>query len=83
MCLDVLLQVLRTLEGLAAELAAMGLQRDVNADVGGDVVAFDDLNTACAPRALQIEVVRALATDVALTHVILHIMSVSVYILQC
>lgn len=70
-CLDVFLEILRTLERLAAEVAAMRLQRNVNADVGGDVVAFDDLNMAVAPRALQIEVVGALATDVALTYVIL------------
>ncbi len=71
MCLDVFLEILRTLERLAAKVAAMGLQRDVNTNVGGDVIAFDDLNAAGAPCALQIEVVGALATDVVLTHVIL------------
>lgn len=71
MRLDVFLEVLRTLEGLAAEVAAVRLQRDVDADVRGDVVAFDDLDAAGAPRALEVEVVGAFTTDMALTDVIL------------
>ena len=70
-CLDVFLEILRTLEGLAAEIAAMRLQRDVDANVRGDVVAFDDLDAAGAPRTLQIEVVGAFATDMILTDVLL------------
>ena len=38
MSLDVLLQVLRSLESLAAHLAGMGFERDMDADVRGDVI---------------------------------------------
>ena len=44
------LQVLRTLEVLAAKRAAMGLERDMHADVRGDMVAFDHLRATGAPR---------------------------------
>lgn len=41
MGLDVLLQVLRTLEGLAAELTLVRLKGHVDTDVRGDVVSLD------------------------------------------
>ena len=75
-CFDVFLEILWTLEGFAAELAAMRFQGDMDADMGCDVVAFDDLNAASSPRTLQIEIVGALATDMAFTNVILHVVSV-------
>ncbi len=68
---DVFLEILWTLEGLATKLAAMRLQWDMNTDVGCNVVAFDDLNATCSPRALQVEVVGTLATNVTFTDVIL------------
>ena len=71
MCLDVLLQILRTFEGLAAKFASMRFERDMDSDVRGDVVAFHDLDATGAPRTLQIEVVGALATNVAFADVIL------------
>lgn len=74
-CLDMLLEILRTLERLAAEFASMWLQGYVNADVRGDVVALHDLNVAVAPRALQVEVVGTLPADVALTDMVLHVPS--------
>lgn len=43
------LEILRTLESLAAEVAAMRFQWDMNANMGSDVVAFDDLNAASPP----------------------------------
>jgi hypothetical protein len=46
MSLDVLLQVLRTLEGLSAEITFVRLERDVDSDVGGNVVALDSGGTA-------------------------------------
>lgn len=52
MRLDVLLQVLRTLEGLAAEIALVRLERDVHTNVRSDVVALDGGGTAGAPLAL-------------------------------
>lgn len=46
MGLDVFLQVLRTLEGLAAELTLVRLQGHVDTDVRGDVVSLDRGGTA-------------------------------------
>ena len=70
-CLDVFLEVLWTLESLAAKLATVRLQWDMHTDVGCNVVAFDDLDATGTPRALQVEVIGALATDVAFADVIL------------
>jgi len=47
--LDVFLKILRTFEGLLAKLALVRLQRDVDADVRGDVVALDGGGAAVAP----------------------------------
>lgn len=69
--LDMLLEILGALEGLAAELALMRLQRNVHADVRGDVVALDRGGAALAPGAGQVEVVGGLAADMALAHVLL------------
>lgn len=49
--LDVLLQILGTLEGLATELALMRLQRNVNSDVGGDMITLDRGRSALVPAA--------------------------------
>lgn len=65
------LEVLWPLERLAAEVALMRLERDVDADVGGDVIAFDGRGAACSPLAGQVEVIGALATDMALAHMVL------------
>jgi hypothetical protein len=51
------LQILRSLECLAAEFALVRLQGDVDSDVGGDVVTFDGGGTALTPGAGQVEVV--------------------------
>jgi hypothetical protein len=69
--LDVLLQVLRALEGFATEVTLVRLQRNVNADVRGDVVTLDGGGATCAPLAGEVEVVGTLAADMALAHVIL------------
>lgn len=44
--LDVLLEILGSLESLATEVALMRLQRDVDADVRGDVITLDGGNAA-------------------------------------
>lgn len=67
-----LLQVLRTLEGLATELTFVRLQRHVDSDVGGDVVALDGGGTARLPSTGQVEVVGALATNMLLANVLLN-----------
>lgn len=71
MGLDVLLQVLRTLEGFAAKIAFVRFQRHMDSDVRRDVVAFDGGGPATAPLAGQVEIIRALATDMAFAHMFL------------
>lgn len=71
MGLDVLLEILRALEGLSAEVALVWLQGNVNTNVRGDVVALHRCCTARVPLACQIEVVGALPANVPLTDVVL------------
>lgn len=71
MSLDVLLQILRPLEGLAAKVASMRLQRDVNTNVRRDVVAFHDSNATGTPSTSQVEIVGTFATDVTFANVLL------------
>ena len=71
MGLDVLLQILGTLEGLSAKLALVRLQRHMDADVRSDVVTLDSGSAAARPLTRQVEVVGALAANMALTNVIL------------
>ena len=73
MCLDVFLEILRTFEGFAAELALVRLKRDVDSDVRGDVVAFDGSGTALTPSAGKIEVVSRLAANMTFTDVFLRV----------
>lgn len=72
MGLDVLLQVLRALEGLATEITLVRLERHMHADMGGDMVALDGGGVASAPLASQVQVVGALATDMTLADVVLY-----------
>jgi hypothetical protein len=69
--LDVLLEILRTLESFTAKVALMRLQWYVNADMRGNVITLDSGGAAVAPLARQIQVVGALAADMALTDVVL------------
>lgn len=71
MSLDVLLEILRSLESLATEVALMRLEWDMDADVRCDVIALDGCDAARAPVTSQVEVVCALATDVTLAYVFL------------
>jgi hypothetical protein len=70
-----LLQILGTLEGLAAELTLVRLERDVDADVRSDVVTLDSGGAARVPLAGEVEVVGALAANVTLTDVLLELES--------
>lgn len=72
MGLDMLLQVLRPLEGLATEVTLVRLERHMDANVRGDVVAFDGGGTAGTPLTSQVQVVGALAADMTLTDVFLN-----------
>jgi hypothetical protein len=69
--LHVLLQILGSLECLATEVAFMRLQGHVNTNVRCDVVTLHSGSSAIAPLAGQIQVVGALATNMAFTDVVL------------
>ena len=69
--LDVLLAVLRTLEPLVADVAAVGLQGHMDAHMRGDVVPLDGGGVAATPLTSQLKIVRALAPDVRFAHMIL------------
>lgn len=71
MSLDMLLQILRALEGLAAEIAFMRFQGHMNANMRRNVVAFDGRGSATAPLTSQIQIVRALTTDMTLANMFL------------
>lgn len=71
MGLDMLLQVLRTLERLATEVAAVRFQWNVDTDVRSNMIPFDHMDATVAPHALEIQVVGALATDVIFADMIL------------
>lgn len=66
-----LLKILRTLEGLATELALVRLQGHMDSDMRGDVIALDRGGTALAPCAGEVEVISRLATNMALTDMFL------------
>ena len=78
MGLHMLLQILRTLEGLATKLASMRFQWYMDSNVRGNMIAFDDLDIAVSPGASQIQVVSALAADVFIANVILGTVSFSI-----
>jgi len=67
-----LLQVLRSLEGLAAKVAFVRLERNVDADVGSDVVALHGGRAAGTPLTGEVEVIGALATDMSFTDMVLY-----------
>ena len=71
MCFHVFLEVLRPLEGLSAEVAFVWLEWNVDADVRGDVVAFYGGRAAGTPLAGEVEVVCALAPDMAFAYMVL------------
>lgn len=71
MGLDMLLEILRSLESLATEITLVRLQRYMHPDVGGDMVALDGGGVTGPPVASQVQVVGALATNMAFTDVFL------------
>lgn len=66
-----LLEILWALECFATEVALVRLQGHMDANVRGDVVTLDGGGATCAPLTSQVEVVGALATDMAFAYVIL------------
>lgn len=71
---DMLLEILRSLEGFAAEVTFVRLQRYVYPDVGGYVIALDGVCATATPSTLQIEVVCAFATDMAFADMLLSVL---------
>ena len=70
---DMLLEVLWTLEALATKVALVRLQGDMDANVRGDVVAFDGRGMTIPPRTHQVEVVRTLAAHMTIADVFLEV----------
>lgn len=71
MGLDMLLQILRALESLATEITLVRLEWHVDSDVGGDVITLDCCGVAGTPLAGQVEVISALASNMALADMLL------------
>jgi hypothetical protein len=71
MGLDMLLQVLRAFEGFLAEVALVRLKRNMNTDVRGNMVALNSRGVALVPSTGEVEVVGALASNMAFTHMVL------------
>ena len=76
MGLDVFLEILRTLKGLSAEVAFVRLERHVNTDVRSNVISLHGSRAAATPLAGEVEIVGALATNMALADVILQFLLV-------
>lgn len=71
MGLDVLLEVLGTLERLPAGRALVRFEGDMHADMRCDVISLDRRGLTVAPLAGQVQVVGAFPTDMALADVFL------------
>jgi hypothetical protein len=69
--LDMLLEILGPLESFAAEVTLVWLQRNMHTNVRGDMITLDSRGPAVTPLASEVQVVGALAADMALTDVIL------------
>jgi len=72
MSLDMFLQVLRSLEGFAAKVTFVRLERNVHANVRSDVIALDCGGTAVSPLAGEVQIVGALSADVSLANMFLN-----------
>lgn len=68
---DMFLEILWALEGLAAKVAFVRFEWDVDANVRSDVVALNGGGSARTPLTGEVEVVCAFATDMAFADVIL------------
>ena len=69
--LDMFLQVLGTFEGLPTEVTFVWFERDVDADMGRDMVTFDGCGPALIPAASQVEVVGTFSTNMLFANVFL------------
>ena len=71
MGLDMLLQILRSLESFAAEVTLVWFKGHVNTDVGCDMITLDCGGVAGTPLAGQIEVVGTFTSNMSLTNMLL------------
>ena len=71
MSFDVLFEILGSLESFAAKVTFVWLERDMDADVRGDVIPLDRGGPTRVPLASEVQVIGALATNMALTDVLL------------
>lgn len=69
--LDVLLKILRTLESLPTKIAFVWLERNMDSNVGSDMIALNCGGTALIPATGKVQVVCAFATNVLLADVFL------------
>jgi len=70
--LNMLLQILRALKGLATEVAFVRLEGNMDSNVGGDMITLHGGSSARVPATGEIKIVCALATDMFLTNVFLY-----------
>lgn len=71
MSLDMLLQVLRTLERFPTKIALVRLERDVDSDMRCNMIALDGGCATASPLTGQVEVVSTLAPDMTFTNMLL------------
>jgi hypothetical protein len=64
--LDMFLQILRTLEAFAAQVAAVWFEGDMDPDMTCDVISLDSLGIAISPRTSQAEIIGRLPSNVFL-----------------
>lgn len=72
MSFDVLLEILGALERFLAEVALVGLQRNMDTNVRGDMITLHSRSAAIAPSTGEVQVVGRLATNVTLTDMFLN-----------
>lgn len=69
--LDMLLQILGTLEGLSASRALVGFEWNMHSDMRSDMIPLHCGGPAAAPCAGQIQIVGTFPTDMAFTNMLL------------
>ena len=69
--LDMLLEILRALESLATKVTLVWFQGHVDSDMRGYMIALDSGSGASTPLARQVQVVSALAANMAFANMIL------------
>jgi hypothetical protein len=68
----VLLQILWSLEGFAAEITLVRLEWDVHSNMRSDVITLHSSSPAVAPLTCEVQVIGAFAADMALTNMVLY-----------